>query len=157
MVTPGLKTSCDHLLTICEVWVIVDHPGWIVRNRAMLHDVAAIEGASMTYWRLLVMFKSSRESCDISWRDATSRMFSSTCHIFTCARPICTFIVAMCIWINIYLSIYHDVVPWSYDVVRHRTRSHNHRPTIIVFRLQLLTVKSYNLVRLSYDGRTMSY
>ena len=47
-------------------------------------------------------------------------------------------------------------------VVRHRTKSHDHRttlprdPTMMSASRQTIVVKSYDLVRLSYDGRKMS-
>ena len=50
----------------------------------------------------------------------------------------------------------------SYNVVRHRTKSHNHRTTLPHDRMmmsasrQTIVVKSYDLVRLSDDGRKMS-
>ena len=37
--------------------MIVAIAGLIVRNRAMLYDVAAIEGSRTRYWQFLVMFK----------------------------------------------------------------------------------------------------
>ena len=48
-----------------EVWVIVDHRGWIVRNRAMLYDVAFIKGPSTTSCRFFVMFKNQVAMPDI--------------------------------------------------------------------------------------------
>ena len=104
--------------------------GWIVRNRAMLYDVAAIDEPMTTSWRFFVIFQNLVAMPDIvEYRTIIARRRANSLdvmrrrgclyHIFTCS---------------------HDVVPWSCDILRHRTKSHNHRMTVIVFRcwLQLL-------------------
>jgi hypothetical protein len=40
-----------------EFWVIAHHRAVVVRNFAMLHDIAAIGGSRTTSWWFLIMFK----------------------------------------------------------------------------------------------------
>ena len=74
-------------------------------NRAMLYDIAAIEGPSATVFGHVQKHGCYAQDCRVSYN-----------HRATCARAS------------------HDVVPWSCDILRHRTRSHNNRTTVIVFR-----------------------
>ena len=113
-----------------EVWVVVDHRGWIVRDRAMLYDARRCDTRDLEYRTI------------VARRRATS--------LYVMRRPACVYHIFTC-------SL---VASWSCDVLRRRTRSHNHHTTVIVFRCwlqQTIIVKSYDLVRLSYHGCTMSY
>ena len=115
----GRRTSYNHLRWVKFGWSWTIW-GWIVRNRAVLYDVAAIEGHRTTSWRFLVMFTPWFRFRDveyhtiIAWRHATSRMYVPYFHMF------------LFVWPS------HDVVPWSCDVLRHRTISHNHRTIVFV-------------------------
>ena len=112
--------------TMGEVWVIVDHRGWIVRNRAMLYDVEAIEGPSTTSWRFLVMFKNLVatpevvEYCTIiARRRAASldimRRRGYLYHIFTCSH--CT-AFSRCSMVLRRITTSYEIAQSSYDCNR---------------------------------------
>ena len=98
-----------------------------MRNRAMSYDVAAIEGPRTTSWRFVVMLKNLVAMPEI---------------IVQSSRDIVRLLLTYCDVADVYTIFSHvliarpshDIVPWSCDVLRHRTRSHNHRTTAIMFR-----------------------
>ena len=74
--------------------------------------------------------------------------------------------VALCNVADVYSICSHLLTCTAFSrcrvmIVRHRMRSHNRHTTLIVFRLWLQFLadnsKASDLVRLSYDGRTVSY
>ena len=106
-------------------------------TRAMSYDVIqrrSHRGASHDALAIIAQ----RLAISLDFRDATSRMFVPCfTYMFSHARPS------------------RDVVPWYeiaqplYDFILVQMLTSASRQTIIL--------KSYDLIRLSYDGRTMSY
>ena len=155
MFTPGPKTSFDHLRWFGWSWTI---GGWIVRNRAMLYDVAAIEGPSKTSWRFLIMFKNLVTMPEIvEYRTIIARRRAT--YLDVMRRRGCLYHIFTCSHVHGLLTMSCHGRATSYDIVRDRTTTVrlNHFQMLTSASRQTIIVKSYDLVRLSYDGRTMSY
>ena len=91
----GLKTSYDHLRWEKFGWSwAIGGGGGVVRNRAMLCDVAAIEGPRTTSWQFLVMFKNMVSMPDIvEYRTMIARRRATSLDIMRC-RGCCLFHVS---------------------------------------------------------------
>ena len=150
-------------MVACSIWDILSDchtgpsggggGGWIVRNRGMSYDVAAIEGHRTTSWRLLVMFKNMVAMPEIAeYRTIVVRRRSTSLDVMRCRG--CLYHTLTCSHLHVLLMMLCHGCATSYDIVCDRT-------TIV--RLQSfsdddqLIGNHSEVVRLSYVGRTMSY
>ena len=124
----GLKTSYDHLRWAKFGWSWTIGE-WIVRCYTTSQPSTGLARRLGGFWSCPRLYRVSYNHC------ATSSNVANVCTIFA-----------------------QDVVSWSCDVLRHRTKSHNHRTTLIVliWLLQLLGRQS-KWSRTTNNGRTMSY
>ena len=113
-----IKTSNDHLRWAKFGWSWTFGGESCIQCRSyrgFSYDVLAVfghvqkPGCDSRDWR--VSHDHCATSCDIAWHHVTSQICILYVHMFSLVRPS------------------HDVVPQSCDVLRHRTRSHDHRAT----------------------------
>ena len=119
-----------------------------MRNRATLHNVTATGGPRTMSCCFSVMFKNLAAISGIVGyrtiivrRRTSSRLIVRHFHLFH-----------LKILIKDIARPSYDVVRWSCDVLRHRTKSHDHRtilprdPTMMSASRQTIVVKSFDLV-----------
>ena len=103
-----------------------------MRNRAMLYDIAAIEGPSTTSWRFLVMFKnlvampdrivqSSRDICCDAREYRTIIVQRRVTSVDIMRRRGCLYHILTCSYVHGLLMLSCHGCPTSYDIVRDRT------------------------------------
>ena len=152
VVTLGLKTSYDHFqwAKFGGSWTIGGESCVIVRcyttsqpSSGLARRLGGVWSCSKTWLRCPRLYRTI-----IARRCATSidvmRRRGWLCHICTCSHVHCL-LMMLCIG---RMTSYEIAQP-SYDCNRVQMLTSASRQTI--------TVKSYDLIRLSYDGRTMSY
>ena len=115
-------------------------------HRGSSYDVLAVFGHDQKpgcdFRDCSVSYDHSATSCDIARRHATSRIFIPYFHICTAFSRCCVMFVRR-------LTKSYELAQPSHDF--------NWVPTMVSASQQTIVMQSYNLVRLSYDGRTISY